>query len=206
MEFDEKRYVTPGVPKISSAFAERVKINLEKEHETRVDTEYLEQDTENLFHPFTTRKLILTNTYLNYPWKDYQQLENCARRQFMVQAAMIHEALVYAGQRSTRLSDKTGLPILTPQISYDSYMDYIVRTTSGTRSVIEDVALTNKLYISALEDIWKGKNKGIRPDLKITDAKDKVEFLIDSGYLGIGEGLGLLVAQNEIYRLEDQLG
>lgn len=210
MKFDTKRYVAPGVPRISMAFAQRVKMNLERDHETTEDTEYLDQDMNNLFPQFGRRNLIVVRGYLNYPWKDEEQVDNYARREFMIQASMAHEALVYAAERSTNLSDKTGLPILTPETSQGSYLDYLQRATNGARSdseiIVEDVARTNEMYISALRAIWDHRGQRIRPDLTITNPRGKVQFLIDSGRLGIGEGLGILVAQNEIYRLEDQLG
>lgn len=208
MEFEVKRYVAPGVPRISEAFAQRVKMNLAKDHETREDTEYLDQDTASFFPQFGRRNLIVVKSYLNYPWKDEEEVDKYARREFLIQASMAHEALVYAGERSAQLSDETGLPILTPETSRGSYLDYLRRATNGIRNssevIVEDVTKTNRLYISTLEEIWKDRSERIRPDLTLANQRDKVQFVLDSGRWGIGEGLGLLVAQNEIYRLEDQ--
>ena len=207
MEFNEKRYVSRGIPKLSKDLAKAISRGIEKgeriygpfEHENphlREIIDYRQFEVgKNL-----ERKITISNLTI-------EDLETLSQREFLLEASLAYQGLFYASTKSAELSRESGLPILTSEIGADILKLYtgLHKISGNSDEFLDFLREIDPLLCKALKSASKRYlDKNRRFPLEIDDLKRIKNRFKHMGNLGSEILYDALRKQNQSYRLEDQ--
>lgn len=210
MEFDNTRYVAPGVPRISRNFAKFIKAKEAANEKTPMDIcEYMGYDT--YLRPLRqNRRRTIINSKDRLVELDAREAIEFTEREYLINAALGQQALVYAGNRGVALHEVTGLPDPELELAIEFLTHYLAKAKSkdregGSAYLIEDMTKSDKLLAKLLRRDWKKKIRDSIEPHHMTDLDKRMQWIIEAGAIGSINVLKYLIKQNEVYRLNDQL-
>lgn len=208
MHFDERRYVAPGVPKITERFVVQHlfgKTSLENQDSKGV-FDYLTKN-KGLRALLTRRLRIVSESSPHIQDLSEEEILKFAKREYAIRSALCHESLVFGSQMGDPLCDETGLPLLSMDRASEFYRDYLKKakeSSNGSGYLAVELWRSNPFLADFLYRKSEHCIKSIIPDDLGIHPQKKLGFVLRAGNIGTTEVLNSLISQNRTCDLEDQ--
>ncbi len=207
MEHQDERYIVRGIPKIRRDLAKAIsrKIYLNENEGRLVDENpHLREIID--FRQFEVCRNLQGKIKAND--LRIEEVGRLSRREFLVEASVVYLALYDSSIEGAKLSEESGLPILTEKMGTDRIRFYLEshRLTRNSNEFIDFLGERDPLLYGVLENLsLENLERSKRSPLDIQDIERIKNRFKEMGNLGSEILYYALRSQNQSYRLDDQL-